>query len=142
VTDIVRRRLAETSGDALCDACLAFASGTSLGEMRALTRALAAEDPDIRRGAVCASCGRTVASILLQPPLRKCALCSHPLAEDEVGVAVETDVFHDRCLRRLVSDETVRMSRTLDERSRKLIEQSRRRMREGRAWPDIDSTSA
>jgi hypothetical protein len=142
VSDIVRRRLADTPGDAFCDACLAFSCGMSLMEMRALTRALAAEDPNIRRGATCASCGRTVATILLEPPTRKCSLCSQPLGDGEVGVATEGDLFHDLCFRRLVSDETVRLSRAVGERSRQLIEQSRRRMREGRAWPDIDATAS
>ena len=139
---VIRRRLAETPGDALCDACLALACATSLSEMRELTRTLATEDASIERGAVCGSCGRTVACILLRPPVPKCAHCSRPLSEDEARVALEGDQLHDGCFRLLVTDETVRISRALDERSQRLIERSRRRMREGHAWPDLDCTSA
>ena len=139
---IVRRRLSETPGDALCDACLALACGTSLSEMRELTRMLAAEEASIERGAVCASCGRTVACILVRPLLPKCSHCSRPFDEDEARVALEGDLFHDACFKRLVTDESARTSRTLDERSRRLIEESRRRMRKGHARPDTDATSA
>ena len=70
---IVRQLLTDSPGEALCDACLAFACGTSLTEMRQITRVLAADDLTIRRGGTCASCGRTVASMLYQAPAPKCS---------------------------------------------------------------------
>ena len=63
---LARQLLIDAAGDALCDACLALACGTSLTEMHQITRDLAADNPSIRRGAACASCGRTVPSIFYQ----------------------------------------------------------------------------
>ena len=110
--------------------------------IRQVTRALAFEDhPGIQRGSTCASCGRTVPAILYQESVPKCSHCSRPLSEGEAGVTIEGDRFHDACLRRLVTDETIRLSRAMNEQSRQLIERSRRALREGHAWPDIDKTS-
>jgi len=39
------------------------------------------------------------------------------------------ELFHGSCLRRLVADDTIRLSTALSQRSRDLIEQSRRRLR-------------
>ena len=50
--------------EAVCDACLAFACAVSLTEMRALTEALLQIDAQFQRAATCASCRRTVPSIL------------------------------------------------------------------------------
>ena len=136
----VRRLLSDSPGEALCDACLAFACGTSLAEMREVTRALALEDAAIQRAATCASCRRTVAAILVAAQVEKCSQCSRPLDEGEAGVAIEGDRFHDACLRRLMTDRTVRLSRALTQRSRELIEQSRRRIREGHGRPPLDGS--
>ena len=129
--EIVRRLLSDSANDALCDSCLAIACRTSLDEMRDTTRALAVEDSNIQHGVTCASCRRTVACILFQTPIAKCVHCSKPLSDSDAGVLLGGDRFHDVCLRRLISDETVRVSRFLSRRSRELIEQSRRRIREG-----------
>ena len=138
---LAQQLLTDALGDGLCDACLAFACGTSLTEMRQITRALAAADGNIRRGATCASCCRSVASILYQVPVPKCIHCSRRLTEDEAGVTIEGDRFHDACLRRLITDEKIRLSRALSRRSQDLIERSRERIRAGHRWPPLDVNS-
>lgn len=132
----VRRLLSSSPDDALCDSCLSFACGQSLMEMRRITETLLVGDARIRRGTTCASCRRTVASVFFRETIEKCCHCSRPLGAGEAGVMLEGDQFHDACLRRLMSDETIRMSRFLNRRSRELIEQSRRRIRDGRASPE------
>jgi len=49
------------------------------------------------------------------------------------------EIFHVTCLRRLITDDRIRLSRALGRRSRRLIEQSRRRTREDRGWPPLES---
>ena len=58
--DDVRRLLSRAPGDSLCDACLALACASSLGDMRAVTEALAETDPAFQRGSGCVGCGRTI----------------------------------------------------------------------------------
>ena len=89
--------------------------------MREITKALAA-DPTIQRAATCASCRRTVAAVVFEVPIPKCAHCGGPLNESEDGV---------------ITDETIRVSRRLSRQSRELIEQSRRRLRN----PESDATT-
>jgi hypothetical protein len=127
----VRRLLSDSPDEALCDSCLSFACRKSLMEMREITEALLVDDPSIQRGTRCASCRRTVATVFFQAAIQKCCHCSQPLSEGEAGVVLEGDRFHDACLRRLMSDDTVRVSQLLNRKSRELIEQSRRRTREG-----------
>ena len=56
---VVERLLEETAGDALCDACLAFAAEAALLEMRQTTEALPQMRPGMERGlGHCESCGR------------------------------------------------------------------------------------
>jgi hypothetical protein len=104
--------------------------------MREITKALAA-DPTIQRAATCASCRRTVAAVVFEVPIPKCAHCGGPLNEGEDGVIIDGDRFHDVCMRRLITDETIRVSRRLSRQSRDLIEQSRRRLRN----PESDATT-
>jgi len=54
---------------------------------------------------------------------------------------IQGERFHDACLRRLMSDETIRVSRALTRRSRELIERSRQRLREGHGWPPIEGSA-
>ena len=56
--------LRSSPGDALCDACLAFACAVSFREMRALTEVLLQIEPRFQRASTCASCHRIVPSIL------------------------------------------------------------------------------
>ena len=135
LADTITVLLEHEPGSALCNACLAFACAVSLNEMRPVTEGLLQMNPMFQRGSSCVSCRRTIPSILYASP-QKCAHCSRPLEEGETSVTFEADVFHDACLRRLLTDETIRMSLTLSRRSRKLIEQSRRRLRQGRLGDD------
>lgn len=50
------------------------------------------------------------------------------------------ELFHVHCMRRLITDDTTRLSRALSRRSRELIEQSRRRMPEGHGSSALDSS--
>jgi hypothetical protein len=69
----------------------------------------------------------------------KCAHCSQPL-DDDLGFLMGGDRFHVHCLRRLMTDDTIRLSQALGRRSRDLIEQSRRRIHGGHGWPPVDSS--
>jgi hypothetical protein len=56
---VVERLLEETVGDALCDACLAFAAEAALLDMRQATEALPRMRAEVERGpGHCESCGR------------------------------------------------------------------------------------
>lgn len=61
--EAVRQLLSTAPGEALCDACLAFACAISLTEMRAVTERLVNSDAALRRGSSCRSCRRTVPAI-------------------------------------------------------------------------------
>jgi len=67
----------------------------------------------------------------------KCAHCSKPLDAGDPGMLMGDELFHAHCLRRLITDGTIRLSRALSRRSRELIEQSRRRAAEGHGFPDL-----
>lgn len=125
----VRALLAQEPNVALCDSCLAFACSTSLLELRAVSHALLREGGRYERASTCASCRRTVATILYRAA-SKCAHCSGPIDVAATALLIEHQPFHVPCLRRLITDETVRVSRALNRRSRDLIAQSRRRLRE------------
>src|SRR5262249_20376975 len=60
----LRSLLRASPDEALCDDCLAFACATTLSEMRELTARLLRTESRFQRVATCASCGRTVPSIL------------------------------------------------------------------------------
>ena len=110
--------------------------------MRVVTEALVRSDSAFHRGSSCASCRRTVPkTVYYADAPRKCSQCSRPLIEGEEGVMLEDALFHAVCLRRLVTDDAIRMSRHLSQRSRQLIEQSRRRTREARGAHGVRSAA-
>jgi len=137
----VRCLLANSPGESLCDSCLAFACEASLLEIRDVTAALVVAEPSIRHSTSCASCRRTVSAIVSEAAVLKCPHCSRPLDEGAAGVMIEGERFHDACLRRLISDETIRVSRALTRRSRELIERSRQRLRERHGSPPIKDSA-
>jgi hypothetical protein len=56
---VVEQLLEQTAGDALCDACLAFAAEAALIDMRQATEALPRMRAGVERGpGHCESCGR------------------------------------------------------------------------------------
>lgn len=132
LTRVVTFLLQQEPGTALCDACLAYACAVSLSEIRPVIEGLLQSNPMFQHGSSCVSCRRAVPSTLYARP-KKCAHCSRPLAEGAASLTFDIDVFHDACLRRLLADETMRASHKLNRRSRELIEQSLRRLRDGRS---------
>src|SRR5438270_11104236 len=126
---IARRLLEMERGVALCDACLALACGTSLTAMRSVTEALVRSGGEFERATPCESCRRTVPSTRHTAETTKCSQCSLPFEAGDGGVLIEGERFHAPCVLSLITDETIRLSRSLSQRSRELIEQSRRRLR-------------
>jgi hypothetical protein len=128
--------LVEAPGDPLCDKCLAAICLMSSEEVRTRIAALLIDTDQFERGWVCASCHRHVTSVYYRA---KCAHCSARLQGGDKGFRMGEEIFHVACLRRLVTDDSIRLSRALGQRSRRLIEQSRRRLREGHGWPPLES---
>jgi len=124
--EAVRRLLLDAAGEGICDACLAVACSVRLDEMHDLTDALLTTTSFHRRDG-CISCRRSVAAIAAA----KCAHCSRPVVPGEDALEINGDMLHAVCFMRLASDETIRKSRKLSQRSRRLIEEAQRRMREG-----------
>lgn len=104
VAETVRRVLTDAPGEALCDACLALACATDLAEMRRITGRLLAEKSFGRR-AVCARCGRVVATIVR---LASCAHCRQAIGPAEHPSRFGGDVVHASCLRILLTDDATR----------------------------------
>jgi len=130
--ETARRLLLDASGEALCDACLALACSVSLAEMHQLTEELVTSASFQHRNR-CVSCRRTVPAIAFAA---KCVHCSRAVLPGEDALDIAGDIFHAACLRRLASDETIRISKKLNEASRRRIEESRRRMRGHGMPPD------
>lgn len=63
--DVVARLLQASPGEPCCAACLAFALDVSLVEAREMMARLELKSPRLRRApASCASCGRTIETLL------------------------------------------------------------------------------
>jgi len=125
----VRCLLMATPGEPLCAACLAFACETSLTEMRKRIETLLEDSTSFQCGSTCAGCQRAVPTIFYRRSVPKCVHCSRPLQSSDAAIMIEGDVFHGGCLRLLITDEAIRISRALSSRSRTLIEESRARIR-------------
>ena len=138
-TKLARQLLVDAPDVAFCDACLALACGTTRTEMRETTKVLLRHVASFHRASTCASCRRTVRATVYQLS-SKCAQCSGPFDVADPGLVMGGERFHLSCMRRLLTDETIRLSRAVTRRSRGLIEQSRRRIRDGYAWPELDMT--
>ena len=134
--DAIRRVLMDAPGDALCGACLSAICGTSKDNVQTAMALLLGNNDEFQRGWSCASCRRQVAAIFYRT---KCAHCSERLQPGEKGHRMGEEIFHIVCLRRLITDDSIRLSRALGQRSRRLISQSRRRMRKGDDWPPLES---
>jgi hypothetical protein len=126
----VRRLLEQCPGEALCDACLAFACAVSLTEMRAVTGTLTHEPGFGHSTTTCVSCRRQTPTLVWRGPdaSSTCAHCRRRIEPLDDTMLIETDVFHGHCWRRLTTDVTVRRSRALGRRSWELIRQSRDQM--------------
>jgi len=69
-TETVRALLSQAPDDPLCDACLAFACGTSPPEMGVATETLVKSDRAFRRASSCGSWRRIVPTIFYHPDRR------------------------------------------------------------------------
>ena len=98
-------------------------------EVRAITELLRHEGGEFQRGPNCVSCRRTVPTTVARA---KCAHCSQPLVGGDPGELMGGELLHVHCVRRLIADETIRLSRAMSRRARQAIEESRRRFRESR----------
>ena len=125
---VVSAKLQHAPGKPLCDACLAFACGLHFATVHAVTAQLIATDPNFSQASACAGCRRLVASIAYRLRVEKCRHCSHPVDTTIDGMLMNGDAFHYHCLRKLISDDAIRVSRALGADSRRLIDESRRRI--------------
>jgi len=126
-TDLVRTLLEQAPGEAVCNACLAFACSTSLSQMLELTAALVGDNNFTSGPATCVSCRRTTTTIVYSRRV-KCVHCSRTIDDDALGMEIEGDVFHRSCWQLLLSDARIRLSRSLSRRSRERIAEARKRM--------------
>ncbi|HEV8615925.1 MAG TPA: hypothetical protein VGU22_10570 [Methylomirabilota bacterium] len=120
----VRQILKQAPGDALCDSCLAFGCATSLTEMREITASLRQDREFMDGSTACVSCRRPTPTTVYGTAA-KCAHCSRLLGDDGLGIIVGGDQFHRACWQQLLSDEKIRVSRSLSRESRRLIERAR-----------------
>jgi hypothetical protein len=124
----VRALLEQAPGESICAACLAFACSTSLSEMMQAMAALVAGSTQFSSGpAMCVGCRRVTTTITYARRM-KCAQCSRGIEDDGLGVVIDGDAFHRSCWQVLLSDERIRVSRSLSRRSRELIAEARRRL--------------
>jgi hypothetical protein len=128
--ETARRLLVDAGGDALCDSCLASACSASLTEMRQVTDELVAQ-PSFQRRDRCVSCRRIVPAICFAA---KCVHCSRAILPREDAVELDGDMYHAACLTQLSTDQIIRISQKVSERSRRLIESTQRRIREQGRW--------
>jgi hypothetical protein len=128
LSESVRGLLINGIGDAVCDACLAFACSASLIDVRRVTEVLLTSASFDRRER-CGSCRRTVPAVTYQP---KCAHCSNVIGHRADALVFADDMVHAACLRVLVSEEAIRESRDLTRQSRQLIESARRQIHQSR----------
>jgi hypothetical protein len=131
-----RRLLVDAAGEALCNSCLAFACSTSLMEMRQITEELLTSG-SFQRSDRCVSCRRTAPAIAYTA---KCAHCNRAVLPGEDALVAESDILHAACFRVLASDEGIRISRTLNHTSRRLVEDARRQLRTQRERPDATAS--
>ena len=128
--ETVRRLLLDAAGEPLCDSCLASPCSVSLAEMCRVTEELLT-NTSFHRHDRCVSCRHTTPAIAYAP---KCIHCSRPVVPGEDALEIDADIFHAACLKRLSSDEIIRISRKLDQASQRRIVESQRRMREHGRW--------
>jgi hypothetical protein len=125
LSDTVATLLKQAPGDPLCSPCLAFACSCSLTEMWAVVDALV-QQPEFPSSATspCTSCRRMTTTITYMS-LAKCAHCSRPIRDAGLGIVMGGDQFHRACWSRLLSDQRIRLSRSLSRQSRELIARAR-----------------
>ena len=124
----MRSLLEQAPGESICAACLSFACSASLSDMLQATAALAAASTAFTWGsATCVSCRRTTNTITYARRT-KCAHCSRQIDDDGLAQVIDGDTFHRSCWQVLLSDQRIRVSRSLGLRSRALIAEARKRL--------------
>jgi hypothetical protein len=113
----VRSLLEQAPGEAVCNACLAFACSTNLTEIWQATSVLvAAAGKEFASGpGTCSGCRMTPTVASMRRA--NCAHCSRAIDDNGLGVVIEGDAFHRSCWQALLSDERIRLSRSLSRRS-------------------------
>ena len=97
--------------------------------MAATSALVAAAGKEFASGpGTCSGCRRATTTIAYMRRA-KCAHCSRTIDDNGLGVLIEGDAFHRSCWQVLLSDERIRLSRSLSRQSRDLIAQARRRMK-------------
>lgn len=109
-TDVIRRILMDAPGDPLCGACLSAICGASTENVQTATVLLLGNDDEFQRGWSCTSCRRQVSAIFYRA---KCAHCSERLQPGEKGFRMGEEIFHVVCLRKLITDDSIRLSQAL-----------------------------
>jgi hypothetical protein len=126
--EMVRAVLKQGPGEPLCNACLAFACSTSLTEMWQTTAALMRAGGEFTTGpATCTSC-RRLTTTFVYSGRPKCAHCSRFIHDDGLGITIGGDHFHRGCWQVLLSDERIRISRSLGRQSREILARARLRI--------------
>ena len=140
--ETVRELLRQARGEALCNACLAFACSTSLIAMWQVTGSLLNEAGEfVGVTGTCASCQRVTSTFAAAAP-PKCAHCSRQITDSAAGITVGDDEFHRSCWHLLLADERVRVSRSLSRQSRELIARARLQLNRARIDDASPATKA
>jgi hypothetical protein len=134
--DIVRRILSDAAGDPLCELCVSDVANLSLNTARVVITSLLNRGDEFSRALTCAGCRRSVASIVYRA---KCAHCGLSLPNGDKGFRMGEELFHRACIHKLIGDDSIPLSRALGRRARRLIEESRRRVRRGYEGPPLES---
>lgn len=71
----------------------------------------------------------------------KCPHCSLRFEGADSTCLMGDELFHVHCARRLITDETIRLSRALSRRAREAIEESERRIRRESRGAELDSSA-
>lgn len=137
---VIRRILESAHGEAICDACLAFAVEMPLATVRAITADLSLTSGDyVRNVGPCHNCDRVTARTAFvgtasEPAVgivtdrrRKCARCSRRVTKDDEHTN-NGDLFHRQCWAILQSQAEIANSRQMLRLSRAIISRSRERL--------------
>jgi hypothetical protein len=134
-----QRLLQSSTGEALCDACVAFAIQQPLLAVRKSLEDLASDDSDLRRSAgACASCRRQTTTVYAPSrrdvpehagvAQRRCTRCSARLDDDRIA-APNGELYHLHCWYIVIVDKHLRESRAFARNAREALERRRKKLR-------------
>jgi len=135
--EVVRRILASSRGERICDACLAFAAEMPLATVQGVNSAFSLTSGDyVRDVGACHNCGRVTArtaflgaaddteAAIVVDRRRKCARCSRRVTRDDEH-STNGELFHRQCWAILQSQAEIANSRQMLRLSRAIISRSR-----------------